>query len=82
LRGLLTLRLHFLLLGTSPLELLSLRFDDTINVLFLLFVFIFGVSVGSSIGEVALSAQTGEVPAFWVSLIPSTFSLLLHSNQN
>lgn len=68
----------FLFLWPASLELLLGWFFDPIDIGFISCVFIFGVGVGCSVGEVALAAETGVVSAFRVFWVASRFSAILH----
>ena len=66
---------YLFLLGSTSLELFPLRFLNTINIGFILVVFIFSMGVGSSIGEIAFSTETGEISAFRIFPFPSFLGL-------
>ena len=72
--------IDFFLLGSSSLELLSLRFFDALDELLLTFVLIFSMGVGCSIRKVAFSTGAAEVSAFGVFAFSPAFALFLHSN--
>ena len=72
--------IDFFLLGSSSLELLSLRFFDALDELLLTFVLIFSVGVGCSIRKITFSTGAAKVSAFGVFAFSPAFALLLHRN--
>lgn len=68
----------FFLFWSSPLQLLSLRFYNPINILLISFVLVLSVSVCGRVGEIALPAEARKVSTLRIFPFSTSFAFFLH----